>query len=84
MTRDDARVAEKVTIPYPRRWAALGVLVGSMLLLAIDGTVLYLAVPSLTADLAPSSTQVLWIGDVYALSLIHPRRWRRSRPARRR
>ncbi|MGZ3144349.1 MFS transporter [Lentzea chajnantorensis] len=40
-----------------------------MLLLAIDGTVLYLAVPSLTADLAPSSTQVLWIGDVYALAL---------------
>ncbi|GHH42610.1 MFS transporter [Lentzea cavernae] len=45
------------------------VLVGSMLLLAIDGTVLYLAVPSLTADLAPSLTQVLWIGDVYALAL---------------
>ncbi|MFD5827910.1 MFS transporter [Lentzea sp. NPDC060358] len=40
-----------------------------MLLLAVDGTVLYLAVPSLTADLAPSSTQVLWIGDVYALAL---------------
>lgn len=55
--------------PYSRRWAALAVLVGSMLLLAIDGTVLYLAVPSLTADLAPSSTQILWIGDVYALAL---------------
>jgi MFS transporter, DHA2 family, multidrug resistance protein len=47
----------------------LAVLVGSMLLLAIDGTVLYLAVPSLTADLAPSSTQILWIGDIYALAL---------------
>ncbi|MFU8875773.1 MFS transporter [Micromonospora sp. SL4-19] len=52
-----------------RRWAALVVLVGSVLLLAIDGTVLYLAVPSLTRDLAPTATQVLWIGDVYSLAL---------------
>ncbi|GLY51519.1 MFS transporter [Lentzea sp. NBRC 102530] len=62
-------MATKVPAPYKRRWAALVVLVGSMLLLAIDGTVLYLAVPSLTADLAPSSTQILWIGDIYALAL---------------
>jgi DHA2 family multidrug resistance protein-like MFS transporter len=33
--------------PDPRRWKALTVLVGAVLLLAIDGTVLYLAVPSL-------------------------------------
>lgn len=52
-----------------RRWAALAVLVGSMLLLAVDGTVLYLAVPSLTADLAPTAAQVLWIGDIYSLAL---------------
>ncbi|WP_191564819.1 MFS transporter [Janibacter melonis] len=52
-----------------RRWAALSVLVGAVLLLAIDSTVLYLAVPSLTRDLAPSGTQVLWIGDIYSLAL---------------
>ncbi|MCS7479495.1 MFS transporter [Umezawaea endophytica] len=52
-----------------RRWAALAVLVGSVLLLAIDGTVLYLAVPSLSRDLAPTATEVLWIGDVYSLAL---------------
>ena len=51
-----------------RRWAALSVLVGAVLLLAIDSTVLYLAVPSLTRDLAPSGTQVLWIGDIYSLA----------------
>ena len=33
------------------------------MLLAIDGTVLSLAVPRLTADLAPSATELLWIGD---------------------
>ncbi|MCX4472492.1 Antiseptic resistance protein [Micromonospora sp. MW-13] len=52
-----------------RRWAALGVLVAAVLLLAIDGTVLYLAVPSLTRDLAPTATQILWIGDIYSLAL---------------
>ncbi|OLR93519.1 MFS transporter [Actinokineospora bangkokensis] len=51
------------------RWAALAVLVGAVLLLAIDGTVLYLAVPSLARDLAPSAAEVLWIGDVYSLAL---------------
>ncbi|GAA1658850.1 MFS transporter [Citricoccus zhacaiensis] len=51
------------------RWASLAVLVGAVLLLAIDATVLYLAVPSLTADLSPTATQVLWIGDIYSLAL---------------
>ncbi|MBU4215696.1 MAG: MFS transporter [Actinobacteria bacterium] len=54
---------------HPRRWAALGVLVIAVLLLAIDGTVLYLAVPSITRDLGPSATQILWIGDAYSLAL---------------
>lgn len=52
-----------------REWAALAVLVLVVGLLAIDGTVLYLAVPSLTADIEPSATQVLWIGDIYAFVL---------------
>ena len=52
-----------------KRWAALAVLVGAVLLLAIDGTVLYLAVPSLTADLNATSSQVLWVGDIYSLVL---------------
>ncbi|MCY1159373.1 MAG: transporter, partial [Citricoccus sp.] len=52
-----------------REWLALGVLVLAVTLLAIDGTVLYLAVPSLTADLAPTAAQILWIGDVYSFVL---------------
>jgi DHA2 family multidrug resistance protein-like MFS transporter len=31
--------------------------------------VLYLAVPSLTRDLDPTATQVLWIGDIYSLAI---------------
>jgi DHA2 family multidrug resistance protein-like MFS transporter len=52
-----------------RRWAALAVLTMAVLLLAIDATVLYLAVPSLTSDLAATATEVLWIGDIYSLAL---------------
>lgn len=52
-----------------RRWAALGALTLAVTLLAVDGTVLALAVPALMADLAPTSTQLLWIGDVYSFAL---------------
>ncbi|WP_229401788.1 MFS transporter [Micromonospora okii] len=52
-----------------RRWAALGVLAAAVLLLAIDGTVLALAVPSLTASLSPTAEQIIWIGDIYSLAL---------------
>ena len=52
-----------------REWAALAVLVVVVLLLAIDGTVLYLAVPSMTEDIGPTATQILWIGDIYAFVL---------------
>ena len=52
-----------------REWLGLSVLVLAVLLLAIDSTVLSLAVPSLSADLAPSPTQLLWIADVYSFAL---------------
>ena len=52
-----------------REWAALMVLVLAVTLLAVDGTVLFLAIPSLTADLAPTATQILWIGDIYSFVL---------------
>jgi DHA2 family multidrug resistance protein-like MFS transporter len=53
----------------PRDWAALGVLTLAVVLLAIDGTVLSLAVPALTADLQASATDILWIGDIYSFML---------------
>ena len=45
------------------------VLVLVVLLLAIDATVLYLAVPSLTEDISPTATEILWIGDIYGFVL---------------
>ncbi|MEU7870396.1 MFS transporter [Dactylosporangium sp. NPDC049140] len=52
-----------------REWAALAALALAVTLLAVDATVLALALPALTAELAPSSTQVLWIGDAYSFAL---------------
>ncbi|WP_084220027.1 MFS transporter [Spirillospora albida] len=54
---------------HPGRWAALGVLVLAVLLVAVDATVLGLATPFISEDLEPSGTQLLWIGDVYSFVL---------------
>lgn len=51
----------------PRRWAGLAVLAGSLLMVVMDMTILNVALPSMAADLRPSSTELLWIVDVYAL-----------------
>ena len=48
-----------------REWIGLAVLVLPTLLVSMDLTVLYLAVPKLSADLDPSSSQLLWITDIY-------------------
>ncbi|WP_138445035.1 MFS transporter [Sinomonas susongensis] len=52
-----------------RRWLALATLMFPVLLIAVDNTVLAFALPSISLALQPSSTQALWIVDVYALVL---------------
>lgn len=49
----------------PREWVGLAVIALPCLLYSMDLTVLNLAVPALTADLRPSSVQLLWIIDIY-------------------
>ena len=48
-----------------REWTALAVLALPCMLIVMDLTVLFLAVPKLAADLSPSSTELLWITDIY-------------------
>ncbi|MGV9954285.1 MFS transporter [Streptomyces cellulosae] len=57
------------TAPRPGRWLALSVLVLAVLLVAVDATVLGLATPYISEDLAPTGSQLLWIGDVYSFVL---------------
>ncbi|MFF3940003.1 MFS transporter [Streptomyces phaeofaciens] len=52
-----------------REWTALGVLMLPLLLVSMDVSVLYFAVPAISADLEPSGTQQLWIFDIYAFVL---------------
>ncbi|MEU3840700.1 MFS transporter [Streptomyces sp. NPDC028635] len=63
------------TTPLPaaragrREWTALGVLMLPLLLVSMDVSVLYFAIPAISADLEPSGTQQLWIFDIYAFVL---------------
>ncbi|HET6860060.1 MAG TPA: MFS transporter [Streptomyces sp.] len=49
------------------RWVVLAVLCVSLLLVALDATILHIAVPAVTEDLRPDGVQLLWIVDAYPL-----------------
>jgi MFS transporter, DHA2 family, multidrug resistance protein len=52
-----------------REWIGLAALALPCMLTVMDLTVLNMAVPRLSADLQPSSTQLLWIIDMYGFML---------------
>lgn len=54
--------SEKAT---PREWLALAVIALPCMVYAMDLTVLNLAIPTLTAALKPTASQMLWIIDLY-------------------
>ncbi|WP_019807433.1 MFS transporter [Saccharomonospora halophila] len=51
------------------RWTVLAVLCAGLFLIGMDLTVLHVAVPTLSRDLLPGTSQLLWIVDVYALTV---------------
>jgi MFS transporter, DHA2 family, multidrug resistance protein len=53
----------------PRRWWALGALALSVLVVALDLFVLTLALPTLSADLHASTSDLQWFVDAYSLVL---------------
>ncbi len=52
-----------------KEWIALGVLALPLLLVSMDVSILYFAVPYISADLGVSATEQLWIFDIYAFVL---------------
>ncbi|WP_328538601.1 MFS transporter [Streptomyces sp. NBC_00344] len=52
-----------------REWTAFVVLLLPLLLVSMDVSVLFFAIPSISRELHPSSTQQLWIFDIYAFAL---------------
>ena len=52
-----------------REWTALAVLMLPLLLVSMDVSVLYFAVPFIARDLEPTATQQLWMFDIYGFVL---------------
>lgn len=53
----------------PNRWFVLFVLSTSLLVIAMDATILNVALPTIAAELGPSGTELLWMVDAYGLVL---------------
>lgn len=51
----------------PKRWWALGALVVCILVIGLDTTVLYVALPELAESLHPSNSELQWIFNSYLL-----------------
>ena len=62
MTTTEAAPPAKAT---RREWLGLAVLALAALMYVMDLTVLHLAVPMMSADLQPTSAELLWIINIY-------------------
>ncbi len=50
------------------RWVALGVLCTSLLAIVIDNTIVNVALPTISRDLAASNSGLQWVVDAYTLT----------------
>ena len=72
-TQEGRAEGTRATVPAAkagrREWVGLAVIALPCLVFAMDLEVLNLAVPSLSEDLQPSSTQLIWITDIYGFMI---------------
>lgn len=55
--------------PGLRAWLGLAVVLGPVLLVSMDGSILFLAMPRMNQALSPTADQALWILDVYGFAV---------------
>ncbi|MEW9552673.1 MFS transporter [Nonomuraea sp. NPDC050783] len=55
--------------PGLRAWLGLLVVLGPVLLVSMDGSILFLAMPRISRALTPTADQALWILDVYGFAV---------------
>ncbi|MFC8276716.1 MFS transporter [Streptomyces sp. NPDC057271] len=55
--------------PGLRAWLGLLVVLGPVLLVSMDGSILYLAMPRVSQDLTPTADQALWTLDIYGFAV---------------
>jgi EmrB/QacA subfamily drug resistance transporter len=53
---------------HPRRWAILGVLIVSLLMVILDTSVLNIALPTIQRDLSATQSDLIWAVDAYTLA----------------
>src|SRR5450755_4132037 len=62
-----AMVADRQAKAFDRRWAILGVLCLSLLVIVVDNSILNVALPTLVKTLHASNSQLQWMVDSYTL-----------------
>ena len=67
ITTTPAEASDVQLASHPRRWAALAVVCFGMFVTVLDGTIVNIALPSLSVDLGASTRQLQWIVDAYLL-----------------
>ncbi|MGG4606341.1 MFS transporter [Paenalcaligenes sp. Me131] len=60
-------LSENSAVPYRYRWLTLLAVASALLLIVVDITVLYTALPSLSAALHTTTSEKLWIVNAYSL-----------------
>jgi DHA2 family multidrug resistance protein-like MFS transporter len=55
--------------PGLRAWLGLLVILGPVLLVSMDGSILFLAMPRISQALTPTADQALWILDIYGFAV---------------
>ncbi|MER5227854.1 MFS transporter [Streptomyces flaveus] len=55
--------------PGLRAWLGLVVILGPVLLVSMDGSILFLAMPRVSQALSPTADQALWILDIYGFAV---------------
>ncbi|WP_369238083.1 MFS transporter [Streptomyces sp. R21] len=67
MTTALAATPAPVAEPYPRRWAAAAVMMIAALMDLLDGTIVNVAIPSISRDLHASQSALQWLVSAYLL-----------------
>jgi EmrB/QacA subfamily drug resistance transporter len=62
-----ATIGDRQSQAFDRRWAILGVLCLSLLVIVVDNSILNVALPTLVRDLHASNSQLQWMVDSYTL-----------------
>lgn len=67
MTLPSVHAAQRHALSPWQRWTMLSIVSSALFLIALDNTILYTALPTLTEELGASSSQQLWIINAYPL-----------------